>query len=92
MTLYVLECTLAEDYEERRVEHRPEHLRLLREAADAGTLVLAGPLTEPFDRSLLVWTDAGAAEEFMAKDPYARHGVTLGSVLRSWSVAAGTAS
>jgi uncharacterized protein YciI len=88
---FVLECVLADDYEERRAAYRPEHLQLLQEATDAGLLLLAGALTEPTDRSLLVWTDPDAAVEFMAKDPYSRNGLVLSFQVRPWAVAIGAA-
>lgn len=93
MTHLLLEYTLADDYLERRGEFRAEHLAILQVAADRGELLLAGPLTEPFDRSLFVWREdaRAAAESFAATDPYVTNGIVLGWTIRTWNTAVGSA-
>ena len=93
MTHLVLEYTLADDYLERRGEFRAEHLALLEAATERGELLAAGPLSDPFDRALIVWrSDArAAAEAFAASDPYVTNGVVLGWTIRTWNTVVGSA-
>jgi uncharacterized protein len=86
----VLEYALAEDYLERRAALREEHLALARAAHGRGELLLAGALPDPFDRALLVWTaPRGVVEQFVAADPYVRHGLVTGWTIRDWNVVVG---
>lgn len=89
----LLEYTLADDYLERRGEFRADHLAILQAATERGELVLAGPLTEPFDRALFVWREdaQAAAETFAATDPYVLNGIVLGWTVRTWNTVIGTA-
>jgi uncharacterized protein YciI len=93
VTHLLLEYTLSEDYLERRAQYRAEHLAMLQEATDRGILVLGGPLTEPWDRALLVWTgvEAATVEEFARNDPYVKNGIVVSWQIRPWTVAIGTA-
>jgi len=88
---FLLECVLADDYEQARAPYRPEHLRLLQAAADTGSLVFAGALADPSDRSLLVWTNREDAMRFTRHDPYVANGVVLSFEVRAWNIAIGTA-
>jgi hypothetical protein len=83
---------LAEDYLERRAALRDEHLSLARAAFERGDLVLAGALSDPYDRALLVWStgDASVVEAFVAADPYVSNGLVTGWQIRTWNVVVGT--
>ena len=86
----VLEYALVEDYVERRAALREEHLALARVAHERGELLLAGALPDPYDRALLVWTaPREVVEEFVAADPYVRHGLVTGWSIREWNVVVG---
>ena len=86
----VLEYALVEDYVERRAALREEHLALARVAHERGDLLLAGALPDPYDRALLVWTaPREVVEEFVAADPYVRHGLVAGWTIREWNVVVG---
>ncbi len=86
----VLEYALAEDYLERRAALREEHLALARAAHGRGELLLAGALPDPFDRALLVWTaPREVVEQFVAADPYVRHGLVTAWTIRNWNVVVG---
>jgi uncharacterized protein YciI len=89
----LLEYSLADDYLERRGKFRAEHLALLEAATERGELLLAGPLTDPFDRALFVWREDAreAAETFAAADPYVVNGIVLGWSVRGWNTVVGTA-
>lgn len=82
---------LAEDYLERRGALREEHLGLARAAHERGELRLAGAFSDPFDRSLFVWStdDEALVERFVESDPYVRNGLVTGWAIRHWNVAVG---
>lgn len=84
--LYALIGEDAPDSLERRLAARPEHLARLKALADAGRLVLAGPMPaidspDPgpagFAGSLIVaeFASLEEAEAWAAEDPYATTGV-----------------
>ena len=86
----LLEYTLADDYLERRGALREEHLALARAASERGELLLAGAQPDPYDRALLVWTAPRAVvEQFVAADPYVRHGLVTSWSIREWNVVVG---
>jgi len=87
----VLEYDLVDDYLQRRPEFREEHLGLARAANERGDLALAGALTEPADRALLVWSteDRAVVEAFAAGDPYVRNGLVREWRVRVWNVVVG---
>jgi uncharacterized protein len=82
---------LTDDYLERRVAHRDEHLALARAAHERGELLLAGAFSEPADKSLFVWAtdDESVIERFIAADPYVKNHVVTGWQIRHWNVAVG---
>ncbi len=94
MPYLILEYTLAEDYLQRRTTYRAEHLALLEQAHRSGELVMAGALSDPADRSVLVWTDTDpqAPHRFVSVDPYVANGVVVSWTLRTWNVVVGGAS
>ena len=88
---WMLEYDLADDYLERRGQFRAVHLDLARQARDAGDLVLAGALSNPADRALLVFQgdDGSAAERFAVADPYVTAGLVVAWTVRPWTVVLG---
>ena len=86
-----LQYDLVDDYLERRPEFREEHLGLARAAHGRGELALAGALTDPADRALLVWSteDRAVVEAFAAGDPYVRNGLVREWRVREWNVVVG---
>ncbi len=91
MNYYALLYDLVDDMVNRRVPFREEHLRLAREARERGELVLAGALTEPVDRALLVFhvDDKSKVEAFALKDPYVVNGLAKKWQIRPWNVVVG---
>jgi uncharacterized protein len=86
----VLEYSLADDYLDRRAALREEHLDLARAAHERGELLLAGALTDPYDRALLVWTaPREVVERFAEQDPYVVQGLVTGWTVREWNVVIG---
>ena len=76
---------LVDDYLERRAALRADHLGLARAAHERGELLLAGALADPFDRALLVFTGAEAAEAFAGADPYVANGLVTSWTVRQWN-------
>jgi uncharacterized protein YciI len=76
------------DMAERRTPYREDHLRLAREAASRGELLLAGALADPIDGAVFVFsTEAPATvERFVAGDPYVRAGLVTAWRIRRWQV------
>ena len=91
MKFYVMIYHLVEDYLSRRGVYREEHLRLAQEANRRGELLLAGALSEPADRALLVFRvpDPSVIEDFARKDPYVAHGLVTRREVRPWTVVIG---
>jgi hypothetical protein len=91
MKYFVLLYDVVGDYITRRAQYRDEHLRLAREAHARGELVMAGALTDPADRALLVFRapDASIAEDFARKDPYVVNGLVTRWEVRAWNVVIG---
>jgi len=92
MKYYVMFYYLVEDYLARRTQFREEHLRLAREANQRGELILAGAMSEPADRALLVFRvpDRSVIEEFAKKDPYVINGLVARWEIRPWTVVIGS--
>jgi uncharacterized protein YciI len=92
MKYYVMFYQLIDDYLTRRAAFRDEHLRLAREANQRGELILAGALSEPADRALLVFRvpDRSVIEEFAKKDPYVINGLVARWEIRPWTVVIGS--
>ena len=92
MKYYIMLYDLVEDYIARRAPLRDEHLRVAREAHQRGELMLAGALSEPADRALLVFRvpDRSVIEEFAKKDPYVINGLVARWETRPWTVVIGS--
>jgi uncharacterized protein YciI len=93
MKYFALFYDVVADYITRRAAFREEHLRLAREAHERGELVMAGAMTDPADRALLIFRapDASAAEAFARRDPYVLHGLVTRWEVRVWNVVIGGA-
>ena len=91
MSHFALFYHVVPDFVPRRSAFREEHLRLAREAHRRGELLLAGALTDPADRALLVFrvAERSAVEEFARNDPYVTSGLVTRWEVRSWAVVIG---
>lgn len=91
MNYYALFYDVVDDYVARRAQYREDHLRLAREAHRRGELLLAGALTDPTDRALLVFRapDRSVVENFARNDPYVTNGLVTRWEVRSWAVVVG---
>ncbi|HTR06106.1 MAG TPA: YciI-like protein [Paraburkholderia sp.] len=88
---YLLMYELADDYLERRPEHRNAHLALAWAAAERGELLLAGAIAEPVDNALLLFQGDSpvAAEAFARADPYVLSGLVKRWRVRPWQTVVG---
>lgn len=94
MSYYALFYEVVDNFVARRSPFREEHLRLAREAHARGDLLLAGALTDPADRALLVFrsADRSVAEAFARTDPYVIKGLVTRWEVRPWVVVIGAES
>ena len=74
---------LAEGAEALAQEHFPEHHARLLAFHERGLLLMVGTFTDPPRGAMAVFVSRAAAEEFMADDPFVRHGVAEPRV-REW--------
>lgn len=91
MKYFALFYDVVDDYVARRSAYREEHLGLAREAHRRGELLLAGALTDPTDRALLIFrtADRSTVEQFARNDPYVINGLVTRWEVRSWAVVVG---
>jgi uncharacterized protein YciI len=91
MNYYLLTYHVVDDYVARRAPFRDEHLRLARESHERGELILGGALTDPADQAILVFRspDRSVVENFVANDPYVKHGLVPRWEIRNWNVVIG---
>jgi uncharacterized protein YciI len=85
---YLLIYDVVENYVERRAAFREEHLKLAKEYAEQGALILGGALSDPVDQAVLVFNaDSHAVvEDFVARDPYFQQGLIRSYRIRTWTV------
>ena len=88
---YLLFYDVVDNYVERRAPFRAAHIKLAREAADRGELVLGGGLANPADGSVLLFKgdSPSAAEAFARTDPYVVNGVVTKWRVREWTTVVG---
>jgi len=91
MAYFALFYEVAEDFVNRRVPYRDEHMKLAHDAHARGELILAGALAQPADAALLVFRgeQPDAAENFARNDPYVINGLVSHWYVRPWTVVVG---
>ena len=91
MRYFALFYFVVDDFVSRRAAFREEHLRFARAAHNRGELLLAGALTDPADRALLVFrtADRSPVEAFARNDPYVMNGLVTRWEVRPWAVVIG---
>lgn len=91
MPYFALTYDVVPGFVDRRAPFRDAHLRLVGEAHDRGTLVMAGALGQPADGALLVFRGESAdiVEDFARADPYVREGLVTAWRVRPWTVVIG---
>ena len=88
---YILFYKAAENYIERRVPYREQHLAIANAAHECGELVMAGALSDPADGSILIFEgeSPSVAEAFVHQDPYVENGLITEWEVRPWTVVIG---
>ena len=88
---YLLFYDVVDNYAEKRVPFRADHLAYARAAAARGELVLAGALANPVDGTVLLFKgdSPAAAEAFARADPYVTNGLVTRWRLREWTTVIG---
>ena len=82
---HVLEYTAVVGFLPLAQRHAPAHQARLREFADRGLLLMAGPLDDPpSGDALAVFTTREGAEQFVADDPFVTGGVVASWRIRPW--------
>jgi len=91
MAYYALLYYADGDFVDRRVPYRQEHLQMAVAAQQRGELLLAGALSDPLDRALLVFRGDSpeVARSFAENDPYVRSGIVKRWEVRPWIVVVG---
>lgn len=88
---YILFYQTVENYVEKRIPFRKEHLSLAQKAFQNGSLILGGALADPADGAVLVFKgdSSKVAEEFAQNDPYVKNGLITEWHVRPWTVVIG---
>ncbi len=88
---YILFYKTVDNYIEKRIPFRQQHLDYARESHRRGELVLAGALADPADSAVLVFKGESSiiAEEFAKNDPYVLNGLIVEWRVRPWTVVIG---
>jgi uncharacterized protein len=81
---YAVRYGYVPDMDTRRDPHRAGHLAFLRDRSAAGTLLLAGALTDPIDTAWLVVRAESepAAYAMVSEDPYVQAGLVRSITVR----------
>jgi len=89
---YLLFYDVVEDYAERRLSLREEHLGHARRAVARGELILGGALENPAEGAVLLFraSTPEAAEAFAAGDPYVINGLVTRWRVCGWTTVVGT--
>lgn len=82
---YVMFYELAPDGLPKARVHIQEHRARLEEFHARGSLLMAGPFTDPAEGALGIFTSREAAEEFIQGDPFVVHGVVGKWTIREWN-------
>lgn len=78
---------LAADGMENAMTHYPAHAARLDAFHSRGVLLMAGPLGNPPEGALAIFTTRAAAEEFIEGDPFVTNGVVSNWRLVEWQEA-----
>ena len=86
MPYFILFYEVVDDFPARRAPLRAQHLRQVQEAHDRGELLMAGALSDPCDRAVLVFRahERAAVEAFARSDPYVTNGLVTRWQVRPW--------
>jgi hypothetical protein len=88
---YLLIYRTVENYVEKRVPYRAEHLGYSEAAHARGELFMGGALADPADSAILIFKAESPAvvETFARSDPYVKAGLIREWSVRPWTVVIG---
>lgn len=88
---YLLLYDVIDDYVNRRIPFRLDHLTYAQSFIERGELLLGGALADPADMAVLLFDAASpeVAERFARADPYVRAGLVTRWRVRPWITVAG---
>jgi uncharacterized protein YciI len=82
---YVLLYESADDVASRAPEHFPAHRQRIDEFHRRGDILMVGTFADPQKQgSMAIFPTRESAEEFVAGDPFVKHGVVRRYELREW--------
>jgi uncharacterized protein YciI len=82
---YVLFYEAAPDFRSKVLVHIEAHRALWRSFSADGRLLMIGPFAdEPAGGAMGVFTSRGAAEDFVARDPFVASGLVAKWTVREW--------
>jgi len=83
---YVLRYETSPDLDmEAVVAHFPAHQARWQEYQEAGTLLAIGPMADPRDGAMAVFTSRQAAEAFAVDDPFVTEGLVTSHTILEWN-------
>ena len=83
---YVVQYLAPDDLDMEAVRGQfPAHQAWWKEFAAAGTLVAIGPMADPRDGAMSVFTTREAAEAFVAGDPFVTEGLMASYRILEWN-------
>ena len=90
MEYYALFYDVVDDFANKKLPFREQHLRLAQQAYTRGEVVLAGALADPA-AALLIFrvNDRAQVENFARQDPYVSNGLVARWEVRPWAVVIG---
>ncbi|HEV2815537.1 MAG TPA: YciI family protein [Solirubrobacteraceae bacterium] len=88
-SLKLLIYDYVEDVVERRAPFRPAHLELIGGWVDDGRVLAGGATGDPPTGAVIVFSEKGDPEEFVAVDPYVREGLVTAWRVEPWAVVVG---
>ena len=88
---FLLIYETAPDYMVRRTEFRGAHLKLAKQSAERGELVLGGAVGDPVESSLLLFKcdSPDVPAEFAQADPYVLNGIVVRWKVSPWNTVVG---
>ncbi len=91
---FILFYQVVEGFADKRTLYRAAHLGKIKEAHQAGSLVLAGALADPADGAILIFNgpDQRVAEDFARADPYVTEKLVKSWTVRKWMTVIGEGS
>ncbi|MFD2919216.1 YciI family protein [Terrimonas rubra] len=90
MPYYALTYITAENFVERRMPYREQHLLLAQQYHD-NQILLAGGSMQPAIESLLIFhcENEDVVKSFMRQDPYVQNGLVKAWYIREWNIVIG---